>query len=82
MVSEITFHKKTSFPKKVNVLRTYVLPSRMRVRECSPKKKEIDKNKKNVKRLSKKTPKKGMDELSKILQRIIKQLSKNQHKIH
>ena len=44
MTFEIVFHKKTSFPKRVNVLRTHVLPSRMRVREGSPKKKEIKTN--------------------------------------
>ena len=47
MIFEIVFHKKTSFPKRVNVLRTYVLPSRMRVREGSPKKKEIKKEEKS-----------------------------------
>ena len=40
---------KTSFLENVNVLIPYVLRSRMRVREGSPKKKEIKKIEKAVK---------------------------------
>ena len=59
MMFEIVFHKKkTSFPKMVNVLRPYVLPSRMRVREGSPKKKEIEKRGNIVNHRSKNNSKK------------------------
>ena len=43
MVFGIAFHDKSSFPKKVHVRKPHDSCSRMRVREGSPKKKEIKK---------------------------------------
>ena len=52
-VFEICFREKSSFSKKVNVLKAYESSIRIRVREGSPKNKEIKKRGKSVKKLSK-----------------------------
>ena len=53
ILSEIRFRGKSSFPKKVNVLKPHVLRSRMRVRDGSPKNKEIEKRGNSVKNVFK-----------------------------
>ena len=61
-IIRIAFHEKSSFPKKVNVLKPNVLRSRMRVREGSPKKREI----KNMEIMYKTIPKIGFEKGRKI----------------
>ena len=50
IVSEVAFHEKMSFLKKVDVRKPYDSCSRMRVGDSSPKRQEIEKNVKSGKR--------------------------------
>ena len=71
------FHKITSYLKRVNVLRLYVLPSRMRVREGSPKKTVIENRRKKSKQLCKNSSKKREVEMKKIYRKFTDQVMKN-----
>ena len=51
MIFGIAFHENSSFSKKVHVRKAYDSCSRIGVREGSPKKKEIKKKGKNIKKI-------------------------------
>ena len=80
MIFGIAFHEKSSFSKKVHVRKPYDSCSRIGVREGSPKKKEIKKIGKHIKKIFKNRSRKRMQKWRNNLQKVIKKGGKNEEK--